>query len=837
MIELSLNGAWQLQQADGDLRAPATVPGCVHTDLLAAGRIPDPYVRDNEHEVMWIGETDWLYRRSFDVPAALLEEEAVLLHCAGLDTLATISINGRPVGETDNMFRTWMFDVKQLLHEGENEIEVGFASALNYGQARLAERYIHAWSTDSHKLPGGNWVRKEQCNFGWDWGPKLVTCGIWRDMTLLGLSTARLADVYVHQAHDGDRVTLAVDVAADLAYAAGGSEGLAARMTLSLANSIVAETEISLEDGAGVAEIVVDEPQLWWPRDLGEQPLYMVRVELVDAAGAVIDTWERRVGLRTLKLVRKPDEWGESFHFEANGVPFFAKGANWIPADVFQNRVTEAQYRMLLGDAAAVHMNMLRVWGGGIYEQDIFYDLCDELGICLWQDFMFACATYPVFDEDFMASVRVEAAENIRRLRHHASLALWCGNNELEQGLVGEEWTATTMSWADYSKLFDQELALLTAELDPQTDYWPGSPHTPLGNRLDWNNPRSGDAHIWDVWHGLQPFEFYRTCMHRFNSEFGFQSFPEPRTVEGFTAPEDRNVTSYVMEHHQRSGIGNSVIMHYMLSWYRMPTSFDNTLWLSQILQGMAIKYAVEHWRRSRPRGMGTIYWQLNDCWPVASWSSLDYLGRWKALHYMARHFFAPVLLSGIEDVDAGTVALHLTNDGREGVHGTARWALTNLDGAALAQGEIAAEGPALADSLLTTLDVSAPLAQVGPRGALLWLAFDVDGETVSENLVLPARPKHLDLRPPAFTLAVAQAGDGEYDVTVDAQAPALWAWLTLGEHEAAFADNFFHVRPGEPRTIRLTTVATLAEVEEAIQIQSLIDTYAVATDAMTAPA
>ncbi len=742
------------------------------------------------------------------------------------------------MGETDNMFRTWTFDVKELLHEGENEIEVGFASALNYGQARLAERYIHSWSTDSHKLPGGNWVRKEQCNFGWDWGPKLVTCGIWRDMTLLGLSTARLADVYVRQAHD----TIASPSPSTLqpiwpmqrAEARGWRHGSRSAWL----TATVAETEISLDDGAGVAEIVIEEPQLWWPRDLGEQPLYTVRVELIDATGAVIDRWERRIGLRTLKLVRKPDEWGESFHFAANGVPFFAKGANWIPADVFQNRVTAEQYRMLLGDAAAAHMNMLRVWGGGIYEQDIFYDLCDELGICVWQDFMFACATYPVFDEDFMASVRVEAS------REHPSPAPPC----LPRPLVRQQRAGTGAGRRGMDR-HDHELGRLRQALR--------SGIGPAG-RPNWiPRPTTGRAARTRPWaialtgtiparamptsgtSGTASSPSSCTAPACIASTANSASSLSPSRARSTASPRPRIATSPATSWNITSAAASATARSCTTCsiWFRMPTSFDNTLWLSQILQGMAIKYAVEHWRRSRPRGMGTLYWQLNDCWPVASWSSLDYLGRWKALHYMARHFFAPVLLSGIEDVDAGTVALHLTNDGREAVDGNVRWALTDLDGAALEQGEFAAEGPALADSLLTTLDVSAPLAQVGPRGALLWLALDVDGETVSENLVLLARPKHLELRPPAFTVTVARAGEGEYDVTVDAQAPALWAWLTLGDHDAAFADNFFHVRPGEPRTIRLTTAATLAEVEEAIQVQSLIDTYAAATDAMTAPA
>jgi len=360
---------------------------------------------------------------------------------------------------------------------------------------------------------------------------------------------------------------------------------------------------------------------------------------------------------------------------------------------------------------ADANMNMLRVWGGGTYENEVFYDLCDELGICVWQDFMFACSTYPTFDEAFIENLRAEFTDNVRRLRHHACIALWCGNNELEQGLVGDTWNGGQMSWEDYSKLFDKLLPETILPLDPDRDYWPCSPHSPQGDRKDHSNPKWGDAHLWDVWHGRKPFEWYRTCEHRFNSEFGFQSFPEPKTVYGYTAPQDRNVTTRVMEHHQRSGIGNAVIMQYMLDWFRLPTAFDNTLWLSQILQGMAMKYAVEHWRRAMPRGMGTLYWQINDCWPVASWSSIDYHGRWKALHYMARAFYAPVLVSGVENTEKAEVAIHVTNDRMEDVPGAVSWRVTDSAGKVLARGRKKVVAKALANTPVETVSLGAIFA------------------------------------------------------------------------------------------------------------------------------
>jgi beta-mannosidase len=746
METVSLNGRWQFKQTTNTEWLAATVPGCVHTDLLAHEAIPDPYYGDNELQVHWVGEADWQYRRSFTVPETLLQHTQVLLHCQGLDTLAAIWLNGTEIGRTDNAFRTWEFDVKALLREGENEMVVRFDSALLYGQARLGERYIHSWSTDTHKLPGGNYVRKSQCNFGWDWGPKLVTCGIWRDISLVAFDTARLDDVHVQQEHlPSGAVTISCQVTAERLTDAS----LQTQCQISLDGVEVGAQIVALDGDTAVATFTINNPQLWWPNGLGEQPLYTVTVTLLDESGQPLDSWQKRIGLRTLRLIRQADEWGESFHFACNGVPFFAKGANWIPADTFVTSLTGEDYGRLLQAAADVHMNMLRVWGGGIYEQTAFYDWCDELGICVWQDFMFACATYPTYEEAFMANVAQEARQNIRRLRHHASLALWCGNNELEQGLVGDEWTDRTMSWVDYSRLFDELLADLCAELDPETDYWPGSPHTPHDDRRYFNDPRWGDAHIWDVWHALKPFEFYYTCFHRFNSEFGFQSFPEPQMVRSFAKPEDENVTSFVMEHHQRHPNGNSIIMHYMLSWFRLPMSFDMTLWLSQILQGMSIKHAVEHWRRTMPRGMGTLYWQLNDCWPVASWSSLDSDGRWKALHYMARNFFAPLLLSSIPNPDDGSVEIHATSDLLSEMAGVVQWQVTTTSGEEVGRGQETAVIHPNQNTPITTLDLQPLLQQYGARNLLVWLQLQVDGAIVSENLAIFARPKHLLLAQP----------------------------------------------------------------------------------------
>ena len=823
MTTISLNGQWTARDAGGRMTVPGTVPGCIHTDLLEAGRIDDPFYRTREFDAYWVAETEWEYSRSFTVVAEVLEHERVMLVCHGLDTLATIRVNGKEIARTDNMFRRYEFDVKAALKEGANTVRIRFARALEYTIRKEAEQHLPGWN-GGEKLGYHGFIRKEQCNFGWDWGIRTVTCGIWRDIELVAFSTARLADVHVSQHHRSrKRVDLEVGVAAEGARSAR----MNAKVTVSRSGKRVAEKVVAVTSGSARAKVSVTNPELWWPNTMGDQPLYDVEVELSDADGAELDRWQRRVGLRTLELDRHPDEWGESFRFVVNGVPFFAKGANWIPGDAYNDRMTPERYRDLVASSAEANMNMLRVWGGGLYEEDAFYDLCDEYGICIWQDFMFACYAYPTYDEEFMANVEQEAIDNVRRLRHHPSIALWCGNNELEQGLVGPEWTERTMSWDDYAKLYDRILPSIVKEYDGETAYWPGSPHSPCGDRADHRNPTCGDAHLWDVWHGLKPFEWYRTCEHRFNSEFGFQSFPEPKTTHGYTAPEDRNVTSYVMEHHQRSGIGNSTIMHYMLDWFRLPTGFDETLWSSQILQGMAIKYAVEHWRRSMPRGMGTIYWQLNDTWPVASWSSIDYHHRWKALHYMAKKFFAPLLLSGLEDPGRGTIEVHLTNDALETRDVTLKWTVTDARGKKLDSGEKQVKSRKNGSKRVHTLRMGRFIEARSDRDLLVWLEAYDGRRRVAENLVTFARPKHLELaQDPQVVATVKDGGKGSFRVTLKSKAVALWTWVELEGADFRADDNFVHVRPGGSVTLTLTPSAkmTLAQAKKALRVRSLVD-------------
>ena len=837
MNTLNLDGSWTVRKKADNDSIRATVPGCIHTDLLSAGRIDDPFIADNEKHLMWIGETDWTYERKFEIAPSFQNADAIELVCEGLDTLAEIKLNGKSVGKTDNAFRTWRFDVDRLVRKGVNTIQIAFASTIPYMIRAQRKRYLILTGVGHHRIDGSNQIRKSQCNYGWDWGPMCVTAGIWRAIRLEAVETARIADVSIRQDHLR-KGSVALDIGCEVTQYV--EKSLKARVSVSYDGTKVETTEFPILNGVGKGRIRIAQPELWWPNGLGEQNLYNISVELVDAAEQILDSAYRAIGLRVLTLERKPDKWGETFQFVVNGKPFFAKGANWIPADTFVTRVTDAQYRELVRSTAEANMNMLRVWGGGIYEDDQFYDLCDEYGICVWQDFMFACSAYPAYDEAYFENVEKEAEDNIRRLRHHPCIALWCGNNEIEQMqalLIGDG--KGQMNWAEYSRLFDELLPGLLKRLDPDRKYWPSSPHTPGENRSDFNKPDSGDAHLWSVWHGREPFEWYRTCDHRFNSEFGFQSFPEPAVVAEYAPVDERNITSYIMELHQRSGIGNDAIMQYMLSWFRLPDSFDMTLWLSQILQGMAIKYAVEHWRRNMPRGMGTLYWQINDCWPVASWSSIDFYGNWKALHYMARDFYAPLLVSAVEHEDTGKVEIFLTNDFRTPQDGSVGWKLFHTNGTLVAGESIDCRVSPMRSTRVAQLDMSNHIADHGERNLILSLHLEQDGKTVGTNLVTFVRPKHLTLEKPSIATRVKSTRD-DIRATLKTDVPALWCWPDIPGVTCSYDDRFFHLMPGESEIVDIRPVGSrwqkakpgesmrdIGALAETLVVSSLRATYA----------
>lgn len=791
--QVNLGGAWRMREADSQTWHSAHVPGSVYADLMADGTMPDPFWRENELDAFERMKKDYVYQRTFTVTEAQLAHAHVELVCEGLDTLAHVSLNGREIAFADNMHITWVWDVKEQLHAGENTLEIRFDSPILYCAKKAEE--APGWES-SDATPGFRHLRKAHCMFGWDWGPRLPDAGIWRPIFLRTWDTARLENALMLQAHhDGVvDVTIRPEIAGESAWSAEitAPDG---------------EVMIIPETTAAEQVITIEHPQLWWPNGLGKQPLYRVTVRL-----ATGDTRVWRIGLRTMTVSREKDEWGEEFCHVVNGMKVFAMGADYIPEDNILARVTPERTRRLLEDCKAANFNAIRVWGGGYYPDDAFYDICDELGLLVWQDLMYACAFYDL-TPDFERSIRVETHQNVARLRHHASLALICGNNEMEMFMAGANSALINhRTWefvptyphhiTDYVKMFEYILPAIVKETAPQTYWWPASPSS--GGNFDApNDENRGDNHYWDVWHGEKPFTEYRKFFFRYASEFGFQSFPCLKSVKQFTLPDDRNIFSRVMERHQRNQAANGKILSYLSQTFRYPNSFDDLLYASQLMQAEAIRYGVEHWRRNRGRCMGAIIWQLNDIWPVASWASIDYYGRWKALHYATKRFFAPVMISAEEEGELSqnpkineyhpaplekSFLLNVCNETLRDVTGEVVWALRTPDGAIVRQNQQTLTIPAMSAKWLDKVDC----ADASLTGHYVSFAFVVDDVALSEGTCIFCAPKHFEFVDPRLT--VETCGD---TLVVTSHAYAKQVWLESEDADLLLDDNAFDMNPG----------------------------------------
>lgn len=791
--QVNLGGAWRMREADSETWHSAHVPGSVYADLTADGTMPDPFWRENELDAFERMKKDYVYQRAFTVTEAQLAHAHVELVCEGLDTLAHVSLNGREIAFADNMHITWVWDVKEQLHAGENTLEIRFDSPILYCAKKAEE--APGWES-SDATPGFRHLRKAHCMFGWDWGPRLPDAGIWRPIFLRTWDTARLENALMLQAHhDGVvDVTIRPEIAGESAWSAEitAPDG----EVLTLPETMAAEQVIAIQN-----------PQLWWPNGLGKQPLYRVTVRL-----ATGDTRMWRIGLRTMTVSREKDEWGEEFCHVVNGMKVFAMGADYIPEDNILARVTPERTRRLLEDCKAANFNAIRVWGGGYYPDDAFYDICDELGLLVWQDLMYACAFYDL-TPDFERSIRVETHQNVARLRHHASLALICGNNEMEMFMAGANSALINhRTWefvptyphhiTDYVKMFEYILPAIVKETAPQTYWWPASPSS--GGNFDApNDENRGDNHYWDVWHGEKPFTEYRKYFFRYASEFGFQSFPCLKSVKQFTLPDDRNIFSRVMERHQRNQAANGKILSYLSQTFRYPNSFDDLLYASQLMQAEAIRYGVEHWRRNRGRCMGAIIWQLNDIWPVASWASIDYYGRWKALHYAAKRFFAPVMISAEEEGELSqnpkineyhpaplekSFRLNVCNETLRDVTGEVVWALRAPDGEIVRQNQQTLTIPAMSAKWLDKVDC----ADASLTGHYVSFAFVMDNVAVSEGTCIFCSPKHFEFVNPRLT--VETRGD---TLVVTSHAYAKQVWLESEDADLLLDDNAFDMNPG----------------------------------------
>lgn len=787
MIQQVLNKNWQMRRMGGDHKMrPAVVPGTVYTDLLQNGDMEDPFWKDNEIRALPLMEDDYEYETRFELDGGFAGQDRILLRFDGLDTIADIYLNQRYIGKAFNMHRVWEYDVTGDIKEKENVLWIILHSPLKHIREEF-EKCRTLGSEDA--MDGFVHMRKAHCMFGWDWGAHLPDAGIFRKVSLVGIKGARLDSVYIRQEHTKDWVDLHLEVPGEALY----------------------EVEITDPDGMtshygdSPKKISIERPMLWWPNGYGDQPLYTVKVTLY-ADGEKADVWERRIGLRTMTMKIEKDQWGESFAHEVNGVAIFAMGADYIPEDHLIGRVTKETTRKHLEQCTAANYNTVRVWGGGYYPDDWFYDICDELGLVVWQDFMFACAVYELTPE-FKANIRQEFIDNIKRIRHHACLGLWCGNNEMEMFVEeGHHWVTKKTEVRDYVIMYEQLIPEVLAEYDPQTFYWPASPSS--GGAFDEpNSPDRGDVHYWQVWHGNRPFSEYRKYYFRYASEFGFQSFPSEKTIETFTDdPKDMNIFSYVMEKHQRQYGANGKIMNYLQQIYLYPTDFKTLIYASQLLQADAIRYGVEHFRRNRGRCMGAIVWQLNDCWPVISWSSIDYCGRWKALHYAEKRFFAPLMISCQEEgmmtqeadmnrehfVFEKSMQLNVANETRSGQKVLVSWAVRNAKAEVLRDGgskEI--DVPALSSvwldkELLPDLDVFSE-----------YVSYELcqDGETISEGTVIFSYPKYFRYEDPRLSYRVE--GD---EIIVSAEAYAKSVEIQNEKEDFILSDNYFDLNGDEKR-------------------------------------
>jgi beta-mannosidase len=818
---MDLGGRWQFRRLGKGTWLSAKVPGCVHTDLLAHKLIPDPFWGENELKLEWIEQADWEYRRSFTVSRTMLRSPRVDLVAEGLDTVATVRVNGHPVLRTDNMFTGYRVNIRRHLKAGRNSIHVVFGNPIEYIRKRRRLVDSPQWNDP---VGGCCVIRKEQCSFGWDWGPRLPTSGIYMPIRLEAYPVARIESVEVRQRHGLNRVR----VMCRPTLHGRMPKRAAWRTHLALDGKVVARA-----DGLN---ITVDNPRLWWPNGLGEQPLYELTVELLHE-GEVADTWRRRIGLRTILLDRHADQWGQSFQFRVNGVPFFAKGANWIPAHSFQSRVDRALYDDLLSSAAQANMNMLRVWGGGVYEKNDFYELCDEKGLLVWHDFMFACSLYPG-TETFLRSVRREAEYQVRRLGHHPCMALWCGNNELEG--MRRQLLSSRRIKRNYDTLFYELLPDVVKRLAPQLPYWPSSPHNPAGYVRAYQTQKGGDAHDWGVWHGKNRAVEVQNRSFRFVSEYGMQSYPSVATARTFADSRSQNVFGAVMENHQKSARGNSLVFEYISHRYRFPRDHASLVYLSQANQAYAVQTAIEHHRRSMPRTMGSLYWQINDCWPVASWASVEFGGRWKALHYAARRAFAPVLVSarilGEETVgrinrQVNTVTgceISTVCDAPRPVHAVLRWTLYHLDGRKLLQGSRRVVCRYNESVVRTTLELQRPFARHGKQSLYLHVYIAGHGRVLSQNTVFFTAPRFMELPSEKLNPLIKRIGEDRFRLTFRAKTYQHMVAVDVRGMTCRMSDNWFDLYPRIPCTVELQTprACTIVQLRRRLSVRSLSGSY-----------
>lgn len=845
---IDLNGDWKFKALDDEEWMDAIVPGTIHEDLIRVGKLEDPYYRDNEFDAQWVETKEWEYKRSFTVEEDFLQKDKVLLDCRGLDLIADIYINNEKIASTQNMFIEHEFDIKPYLHAGVNTIHVVFHSVIEWNKAqadadpRVTWRSGKALTNDA--LKGLLYYsRKEASDFGWDWGIRLLSCGIWKSIRLTAFDTGRINMLGVIQdLHNSDEALLFVEAEAET-YKDGN---YSIEFEVRYEDSLIYSTKTLLNSGIANDTLRIGNPKLWWPNGMGDQPLYIVNAVLRNGE-IPIHTRHIRIGLRTIEIAQEKDEAGETFGIKVNGKLIFSKGANWIPADAMTGKLTEDKYKHMLQSCIDANMNMIRLWGGGLYEPDVFYEFCDENGLLIWHDFMFASGPY-LATKPYLENVREEIKNVVLRRRHHPSIALWCGNNESEHNMSGgQNWIALNpaVTWEEYDKIFYETIPQVTKLYDPTRPYWPSSPHNPADReqKTTVSNQTSGNAHTYDVWGGRYRFSEYSNMgKYRFVAEFGFHSLPHIQTINAFTAPEDRYFPSVILDHHNLVGRkpnqnqGNVRIIQYTADMFRVPSGLENWVSVTQVLQAEGMKMGVEAMRQNFPYTTGALYWQLNDNWPVISWSSIDYFGRWKALQYIAKHFFNPVLISGV--AKEGEVIVYGSNDLVSEKSLKYEWTLHSFDGEIIKKGSKEIKLQPNSSKIIDTLDFS-DIVSENPElstyrkesyrnrtKVFVSLKLLEGDQTLSSNIITFVPPKYWPLENPEIEYKVTKEQD-KFKIVVSSEKFAAYVELGLKDSYAQFSDNFFHLIPGDSKTVYVeSSEIPVDNFEGKFIIKSLIDTY-----------
>jgi beta-mannosidase len=828
VVTTEIKNDWLFKQVRGVNWHNAKVPGVVHTDLMANKIIEDPFLGLNERACQWVDKEDWEYKTTFDVTDETFNKNNIQLIFKGLDTYADVYLNDTKLLVAKNMFREWTIDCKSLLKKQGNILRIYFHSPIKIDLPKYNALPYHYPASNDQSENGGlfdkqisPFARKAPYHYGWDWGPRLVTSGIWRPIYIEGWNDARISDVQIFQS-DITKKSAKIKAVVEVSSEINGECNVALINADNNKNYNSIKANLTKGINKVSVEFTIQNPELWWTNGLGSQYLYPFKAVL-STGGNVSDSKTVKTGIRSLKLVLENPNGEKTFHFELNGVPVFMKGANYIPSDNFLPRVSNEKYEKVILDARNLNMNMLRIWGGGIYENDIFYELCDKYGILLWHDFMFACSMYPA-DSAMIENIKTEAIQNVKRIRNHACLALWCGNNEMEVAWNNWGWKSNIEKqskvyadkvWSEYQLIFNKVLPEVVKEYDPERAYRESSPITISG---------SGDMHYWDVWHAQEPFTTYAKVIPQFMSEYGFQSFPDFSSVKKYvTNPSDWDIYSETMLLHQRHPRGNQLIKAYMEKDYRMPKDFQSFLYLSHILQADAIKVGEEAHRRNMQKCMGSLYWQLNDCWPVASWSSTDYFGHWKALNYYTKRAYSQTIVSLIEENNK--LNAYIVSDKLESRKAELQVKIIDLNGNTIFDKSIAIKTPANSSTISFSESVETLLKGKKRNEVVVYTQLSQNKEIFAENTYYLAKIKDINFEKPEFSKTI-KAIEGGFELALATNKAAKGVFLSSDDDDAFFTDNYFDLLPGSIKTIEIKSKLNQADFERSLKIMSIVDSY-----------